>query len=75
MQLYIRFYSRHPVGNSNLNHPLQSLHAMHPGGGDILSSEVSNHEAAAAAAALVAHQQQCIQLSLSRANAAAAEAG
>ena len=30
---------------------------------------------AAAAAALVAHQQQCIQLSLSRANAAAAEAG
>jgi len=54
-------------GNANLNHPLQSLHAMHPGGGDLLTTEVSSQEAAAAVAFAV-QQQQSYQLSLSRAN-------
>ena len=48
---------------------------MHPGGGDILTSEVSSQEAAAAVAFAV-QQQQSYQLSLSRANAVAvAESG
>ena len=50
-----------------MNHPLQSLHAMHPGGGDLLTTEVSSQEAAAAVAFAV-QQQQSYQLSLSRAN-------
>jgi len=49
-------------GNTNLNHPLQSLHAMHPGGGggggagggEILSSDMGNPDATVAA--LVAAQ-------------------
>lgn len=58
-------------GNANINHPLQSLHAMHPGGTDILNSEVSSQEAAAAVAFVVHQQQQFNQLSLNRASAAA----
>ena len=50
------------LGNTNLNHPLQSLHAMHPGGGggggagggEILSSDMGNPDATVAA--LVAAQ-------------------
>jgi len=53
------------AGNTNLNHPLQSLHAMHPGGGgDVLNPEISSQEAAAMVAA--AAQHQCLQLSLGR---------
>ena len=57
-----------------MNHPLQSLHAMHPGGGggggggEISTSEISSQEAAAAIAFAV-QQQQSYQLSFNRASA------
>ena len=61
-------------GNTNLNHPLQSLHAMHPGGGgDVVNPEISSQEAAAMVAA--AAQHQCLQLSLGRSTNTAGDPG